>query len=132
MEKMKLILLKLPEFYLIVLATLSCYTPPFSFNPIVIGLVAIAFLQIVFKNKITGLIIAGILLLINLFMFFALISELKEFTTSNSDTIQLLFGGLLFLGLNLFMAAIMVYKYSIKGDINNIQIQASPNISDTI
>ena len=123
MEKTKQILLKLPEFYLIALAILSCYTPPFSFNPMVIGLVAIAILQIVFKNKISGLAIAGTVLMINLLMLFASISEFNEFPTLNSDAKQLLFGGLLLFGLNFVMAGIMVYKYAIKGDTKNVQIE---------
>lgn len=122
MEKIKLLLLKLPEFYLLVLAILSCYTPPFSFNPIIMGLVAVMILQLVFENKIAGRIIAGMLLLINMYMLAALLSEFREFTTINSDAIQLLLGGLLLFGLNFCMAGIMLYKYAVKKDLKKMQL----------
>lgn len=104
-------LMKSPEYYLIILVMLSGYTPPFSFNPFAISVVAILLLQIVFKNKISGLIIAGLFILVNLFMTGAVISEFKEFQTFNSGAKNLLFGGILILGFNLLMSGLMIVKY---------------------
>ncbi len=112
MEKIKLILPKLTEYYLIVLVLLSGYTPPFLFNPLSIGIAAVLILQIIFKNKITGLLIAGLFAVINLYMTFALISELSEFTSFSIKARNLLLGGLSLIILNFVVAGIMIYKYS--------------------
>ncbi len=111
MEKIKLILPKLTEYYLIVLVLLSGYTPPFLFNPLSIGIAAVLILQIIFKNKITGLLIAGLFAVINLYMTFALISELSV-TSFSIKARNLLLGGLSLIILNFVVAGIMIYKYS--------------------
>ena len=112
---MKKTLLNSPEYYLVILIILSGYTPPFSFNPIFIGLTAIVMLQIIFKNKISGIIIGSSFLLINLFMLGALISEFREFATFNSQAKQLLFVGLPLWALNMTASIIIIYKY-LKGN----------------
>ncbi len=117
-KKAKQFLFKFPEYYLLVLVILSGYTPPFSFNPVSIVLAAILILQIIFRNKISGLIIAGIFLLINLYMFAALISEFNEFPEFNMDAKQLLFVGLSLWSLNMLASIVMIYKY-VKADILN-------------
>jgi hypothetical protein len=111
MKKIKQILMKFPEYYLIVLIILAGYTPPFTFNPMFVGLACIPILQIIFKNKISGLIIAILFLLANLFMLGALISELREFTEFNNSAKQLLVGGLSLWCFNMFAFSVMLYKY---------------------
>ncbi len=122
-KKAKQFLIKFPEYYLLVLVILSGYTPPFSFNPISIVLAAILILQIIFKNKISGLFIAGIFLLINLYMLAALISEFNEFPEFNMDAKQLLFVGLSLWSLNMFSSIVMIYKYAKADNLNNSQIE---------
>ncbi|TAJ08659.1 hypothetical protein DMA11_21090 [Marinilabiliaceae bacterium JC017] len=111
MNSIKNILLKLPEYYLIILVFLSFYNPPLHVNPIGIGLISILILQIIFKNKISGLLISTIFILINLILPLALISEFNDFPTINSDAIQLLVVGLLLLSLNILMSGMMLIKY---------------------
>ena len=123
MKKAKQILIKFPEYYLIVLVILGGYTPPFVFNPIFIGLAAILILQIVFKNKISGLLIASIFLLTNLYMLGALISEFNEFHEFNNSAKQLLFVGLSLWSLNMLSSGVMIYKYSKTESVNNSQIE---------
>lgn len=110
MNKTKQIVMRLPEYYILILAILAGYKPPFSFTPISIGLAAIMIFQIFYKNKISGLVISVLFLLINLLMLFALISELKEFSTFNNEAQQLLFGGLLIWLTNLLFGGLMFYK----------------------
>lgn len=118
----KQILFKLPEYYLLVLIILSGYSPPFTFNTIALVLAAILILQIIFTNKISGLIIAGVFLLINLYMLGALISEFNEFPEFNKEAKQLLFVGLSLWSLNMVTSIMMIYKYA-KTDENNSQIE---------
>ena len=40
MKKYKRMLIHLPDYYLIVLAIMAAFTPPFTINPIAIGIVA--------------------------------------------------------------------------------------------
>lgn len=121
MKKIKQNLIKFPEYYLIVLAVLCGYTPPFTLNILSLVFIAILISQIVFKNKILGLIISSIFLLINLFMLGALISELNEFTEFNIKAKQLLFGGLSLWCLNMLSSSIMIYKYAKPYDTRNSQ-----------
>ena len=111
MRNFKRILLRFPEYYLIVLTFLAGYKPPFFINPIAIGLIVILILQIIYKNKITGIVIAGFFTVINVYMLLALISEFSEFATLNADALQLLVGGLLLIVLNLFVSAVMIFNY---------------------
>ena len=111
MKKVKQILIKFPEYYLVVLIILAGYSPPFNFNPIFIGLACIPILQIIFNNKVSGLIIKNLFIFANLYMLGAILSELREFTEFNSNARQLLFGGLSLWCFNIFAFIVMLYKY---------------------
>jgi len=125
MKTLKLILTRFPEYYLLILALLTVYTPPFSFsmNPFVIGFIAVIILQIILRNKISGLIIAIMFTLINVYMLFALISEFSEFSTFNTRGKELIFGGLSIFILNLLMSVGMLYKYTQKTDISDLNLE---------
>ena len=109
---MKKILFKLPEYYLIVLAILAGYSPPFYINPIFIVIAGIFTLQIIFKNKISGISSGILFFLINLYFLGALISEFNEFAEFNNKTEQLLFVGLIIWIVNMILSLTMIYKYS--------------------
>jgi hypothetical protein len=112
MKHVKLIIAGFPEYYLIVLALLSGYSPPFSINPLAIGIAGGLVLQVIFKNRVAGFIIAGLLMLINLYMLLALISEFNEFTTFNTAARQLLFVGLSLFCLNSIVSFLMISRYT--------------------
>lgn len=122
MRKATHFLMNFPEYYIIVLILLAGYSPPFTFNPLLILLAGILLLQIIFKNRISGLIIAGIFILINLFMLGAFFSEFGEFQELNNDAKQLLLGGLSLWGINMMLSAMMIYKYTKTDSINKFQI----------
>ena len=122
MNKTKRIILKLPEYYMLILAISAGYKPPFSFTTISLGLAAVMVFQIVYRNKISGLMISILFLLINLFMLFALISEFKEFQIFNNEAKQLLFGGFLIWLTNLIFGGIMFYKNTIMSVIPTREI----------
>ena len=109
---MKRIYLKFPEYYLIILTFLAGYSPPFYINPIFVVIVIILILQIVFKNRILGLVLGSLFFLVNLFFLAALISELNEFTKINTDAKQLLLVGLSIWITNMLMSLVLIYKYS--------------------
>lgn len=111
MKNFKSILLKTPELYLIFLVIFSSSSDKLQLNPIAIGLVVILFLQIVFKNKVSGLVIASLFIILNLYMLAAVSSEFNEFTIINAEAQQLRAVGLLLFILNSTMAGCMMYKY---------------------
>jgi len=115
MSKPKQLLLQIPEYYLAVIVLLAGYSPPFSFHPLALGLAILPLLQIVFKNKVSGLIMGSAFLLVNLVMLGALISELSEFTAFTHRALQLLIGGLTIWLVNSVLSLAMVYKYSTAG-----------------
>jgi hypothetical protein len=114
MEKLKQVLTRFPEYYFVVLAVILGYEPPLSFNPIALGFIFVLILQIVIKNAISGLILAGLLILVNIYMLFALASEFSEFPTVNADAILLLLVGLVIIAVNLTVAGSMISRYSPK------------------
>lgn len=112
-DKIKPILLKMPEYAFVVLALLAAYSPPFQFNPIFLAVAVILVLQIIFKNRLSGIIIGGLILIGSLFFLGALISEFSAFTEVNRSAVYLLLGGIPLWGLSMMLASTMVYKYSI-------------------
>lgn len=81
-------------------------------NPIAIGLLITLGLQLVFQKIGSGIAIASLFLVLNLFMVLALLSELGEFTEYTTNFYQLLIVGSLFLGLNILVSSRMILKYT--------------------
>ncbi|RMB63495.1 hypothetical protein EAX61_03665 [Dokdonia sinensis] len=100
-----------PEIYLII-ATLYYWTLTANvFNIFAIVLLSILMFQVMTKKALSGILIASIFVLINLYMVLALISELSEFEVLASGFYQLLIVGSLFLLLNLSAGGFMFWKY---------------------
>jgi hypothetical protein len=116
MNTVKKLLNVYPEYYLIMLILLTGYTPPFSINTFAVIIAVVVILQIIFRSPVTGIIIAFIFILINLYMLVALISEFREMPAFNFSAQQLLFAGLSLILFNLFTSGIMIRKYFLKLD----------------
>lgn len=114
MKTLKQILIKMPELYLIVLILLSSFSDKLHLNPIAIGLIVILILQIVFKNKASGIVIASLFIIMNLYMLAAVTSEFNEFPVINAEAQKLRAVGFLLFVFNSTMAGMMLYKYIIK------------------
>lgn len=112
MKSAKLILSKFPEYYLILLAFASGYKPPLHLAPFALVLIVIFSLQLIFKNRITGIVIASLFGIGNLYFLLAMLSEFREFQTFSEGARQLLSVGLPLFVTNLIMAVVMVYKYA--------------------
>jgi hypothetical protein len=87
------------------------FTPLYYFNPITIGFLALLIFQIIVKNAISGLVIAGSFLIIHLFMLVALVVEFYEFAGSGSSGQQLLIVGFSIWVINMFFIGVMLYKH---------------------
>jgi hypothetical protein len=117
------ILLQIPEYYLIALSLLAAYTLPFSFKLMTLVVVVILVLQLIFKNKTTGHIIASFFLIGNIFMLIALTSGMKEFPKFLTNAKVYLFGGLLLFAFHLLISGLMLLKYPIKEELPKLQTE---------
>ena len=114
MNKFKKLLNAYPEYYLIILILLTGYAPTFSINTFAAIIAMVIILQIIFRSSFTGILIAFIFILINLYMFTALISEYREMPAFNFSAQQLLFVGLALIFFNLFTTGVMIRKYFLR------------------
>lgn len=120
---MKKTFFKLPEYYLLILAISAGYSPPFYINPFFIGIAILLILQIIFKNRISGMLLGILFFLVNLYFLGALLSEFREFTEFNNSAMQLLFVGLAIWLVNLVFSVTMIYKYSTNNFKRSSQIK---------
>ena len=118
MKNIKRRTLQLPEYLLITAVVFYWSSAGLIVNPIAIGLIIVLILQIIFKNRIVGIIIPSILILASFYMLLALMSEFNEFPTFNSDAKELLFVGLSYFISTIIVSGIMVYKYAILEERN--------------
>lgn len=101
---------KYSEYYIIALI-LMCGYSPYKISPIALVIAGLIVLQIIFKNRITGFIIAIIFGCINLYMMLAVISEFKEFPSGEGYSYVLLSAGLGIVGANILVCCLMFGKY---------------------
>ena len=112
---MKNILLKIPEYYFVGLLIITGLFPSIFVNFFFIGLIGILILQIIFKNRITGILLGALIFLINLYFLGALLSEFHEFMEFNKSAKKLLFMGLSIWSVNLVASMTMIYRYATAG-----------------
>ena len=126
MKRVKTFILQLPEYLLITAVLFYWFSTGLAVNYIAIGLIIVLILQIIFKNRIVGIIIPIILVMICLYMLLALMSEFKEFLTFSSDAKELLFVGLSYFISTIIISGVMIYKYAIFEELNANNTSTKP------
>jgi hypothetical protein len=111
MKNLNPILKLAPEIYLILASIFYWVSTANILNPIAIALLFILVFQVIFKLNFTGVILAITFLILNVYMCFALTSELHEFTSPTENYWKMLIVGTLFFGVNLTMSILMFGKY---------------------
>jgi hypothetical protein len=111
MKKLQHLFYKLPEFYLIIFILLAGYKPLFYIAPFAIIGVALVLLQCITRDRISGLIHTGLLIVGSLLFLFAVISEFRDFPVLNAEAYRLLVVGSTVFLVNLIMAFMMFKKY---------------------
>ena len=101
----------IPELYMLLGILFYWVSTGTLLNPFAIVLLILIGWQLYAQKATTGIAIATIFLLLNLYMVLALISELSEFTTATSNFYELLIVGTLFLGANILASIFMFMKY---------------------
>lgn len=112
MKNLKKITLLIPEFLLVLAVLFYWVSTANLLNPFAIVLLLALIGQMIFKNKVVGLIIPSFLILASLFLLLALMSEFNEFPTFSYEAKRLLFVGLTFFISTIVVSGIMIYKYS--------------------
>lgn len=111
MKKISRLFPYLPESYILFLVLAAGVRSPFTFSPLTLAIAAIVALQMIFRNAITGIMLANLFILINLYMILALLSEFSEFPTFNSSAAELLVVGSAIILTNLSVGGFMFYSY---------------------
>lgn len=103
--------------YLLIIAVLFYWHGTSNLlNPFAIGLLAVLIFQIIFKNKVVGILIPCVLILLSMYMILALFAEVNEFESFNSDAQRLLFIGLAYFLGTILVSFLMIWKYLIKSE----------------
>ncbi|MEG0916458.1 MAG: hypothetical protein RSF68_05560 [Myroides sp.] len=101
--------------YLLIIAVLFYWHGTSNLlNPVAIGLLAVLIFQIIFKNKVVGVLIPCVLMLLSMYMILALVSEVNEFESFNRDAQSLLFIGLAYFLGTIIISFLMIWKYLVK------------------
>ena len=111
MKSYKKIILNLPEYLLVAAVLFYWVSTALALNYVAIVLLIAIILQMIFKNTVIGIAIPCIMIFACLYMILALISEVREFPSFNSDAQTLLFVGLFYFLLTILAATIMIIKY---------------------
>jgi hypothetical protein len=82
-------------------------------NPIAIFLVAVLAVLMWKKNRTLGISFSAVFLILNLYMVLALISELNKFSAFDGEAITMAITGSAYLGLNIFVALVMLIKWTV-------------------
>lgn len=110
---MKLYLKLIPEAYFILSVLYYWVMTGTLLNPFAIALLLGIAILLIFRNKALGLLLSLLSILINLFLFAALMSEYREFHEPTPASRDLILYGSIYLGLNLLMSLIMLVKYAL-------------------
>lgn len=110
MQKLKQIRKWIPELYLLASA-IFYWISTSLLNPVAIFLVALLSALFTWKMKRLGVIVSLLFLILSLYMVLALLSELSEFPTFNTEAKLMLAVGGSWLGLNIILAFVMLIKW---------------------
>lgn len=110
---MKPYLKLIPEAYFILSVLYYWVMTGTLLNPFAMALLLGIAILLIFRNKALGLLLSLLSILINLFLFAALMSEYREFHEPTPASRDLILYGSIYLGLNLLMSLIMLVKYAL-------------------
>lgn len=99
-----------PEVYLIFATFYYWFLTSIILNPVAIVILLVLFFQLIYKNIILGILLSTMLLFLNVFLFFALFMELKEFSEINNNFLFLLFFGIIYIVSNMIASVLLLLK----------------------
>lgn len=120
-------LLNSAEYILIIAVLFYWHGTSNLLNPFAIGLLAVLIFQIIFKNKVVGVLIPCVLMLLSMYMILALLSEVNEFESFNGAAQRLLFIGLAYFLGTIMVSFLMILKYLIRSTDKTFISKESPD-----
>lgn len=111
MKNNKFFILNSAEYFLITAVLYYWFLTSSLWNPIAIGLLLILIFQIIFRNKVIGIIFPMILTFLCLYMILALISEVHEFESFNNTAQKMLLIGLAYFLGTIAISSLMFLNY---------------------
>jgi len=111
MKKYKSIITKIPTLYLLIIIILYWFDTAILFNPVAILLISLIGIFLIFKNNYIGIVFSSLILLINIYLIFALTSEYREFENYNKG-LPLLLTGLIIIITNILSAIYIIVSSS--------------------
>ena len=128
MKNAKVVLRYIPEIYLICSVIYYWIGTWLLLNPVAIAFLLALILQLIIRNRVTGILISGLFVIINIYLVFALTSELlsmyNEIKTFNNSQKRLLFFGSTYMGLNIIVGVVMFIKYISFNNPSQVQLSA--------
>lgn len=109
------------EIYLLIMLMMYVFPIGDFVNWFGIILILLVGTLIVTKNRVLGVLFGSAILVISLFLIFALISELSEFTEYNKAFFKMLGVGSLMIIANIFFSIVLILKYS---KVDKLQLSA--------
>jgi len=112
-QLMKKYLKFIPESYAIVSVMYYWLDTGRYFNPFALALLVALAVLLFFRNRTFGVLVSLLFILVNLFLFTALMSEYRHFHEPSPAAADILLYGSVYLALNLLMALVMLVKYAL-------------------
>ncbi|MBT1706448.1 hypothetical protein [Chryseosolibacter indicus] len=125
MKTIKRTLIRYIDYYLLVAGFFATYLLPVSVSPIAIAFIFILILQLIFKNRIMGFMIASAFSLVNVYLLLALLAEFDEIAIAGAEGISLILVGLSLIVLNIMVSVVMVFKYALPGEQTEFKVLQS-------
>jgi hypothetical protein len=105
------LMIKGPEWYFLMLLVMAGYTPPLGFNPLLVIPMLILIAQIIYRNRVSGMVLTTVIFFCNFLFLGAILSEFQEFIFFSEAAKQLVVVGLGIWIFNLLMVSRMFYNY---------------------
>src|SRR5690606_1407147 len=111
MKTLKKVALEISEYYLLSLVRIFAFSGGANSVFIALGLAAVILLQLIFKSRVSGIIIACVFILINLYMQPTVTSQFRHFEVINPEEQDLMAVGFLQLVFKSSVAGMILFKY---------------------
>ena len=103
---------RIPEIYIVLAIFFYWYSTALLFNLVAILLLVLFVIHFILKNNTMGLFIGSLFVILSLFMFLALFSDIVKVDQFTEENMKFIFLTSAYLGMNLLMSVIMVIRYS--------------------
>lgn len=109
----------LPEILMLIFVLFYWFSTSYLLNPVAIILTIVITFLLVTKNQITGIILGSVILLANLYLILALLSDV----VNQKADFKLIVFGALFIGVGILISVWLIVKYAKLAQNSNFTVQ---------